>query len=145
MCRPGGVLCSSFLCGSYPTVWFASPSWFALVMHGAFCPNLTKHCSPSLPRLPAQPPLASGGCSRLCCFSAWGVTAGLVICWFKLFTCFSFLLCCPLCFQGSPQTGQPVFSGVWKPLFLRFPSQGGAPSLPPLSPFSSLIFFPICF
>ena len=58
---------------------------------------------------------------------------------------FSFLLCCPLCFQGSPQTQQRVFPGVWKPLFLRFPSQDRAPSLPPLSPFSSFIFFPTCF
>ena len=33
-----------------------------------------------------------------------------------------------------------MFPGIWKPLFLRFPSQDGAPSLPPLSPFSSFIF-----
>ena len=44
-----------------------------------------------------------------------------------------------------------VFPGVWKPLFLKFPSRRGfpardrAPSLPPLSPFSSFIFFPTCF
>ena len=44
--------------------------------------NLTKHCCPRLLHLPAQPPLASGGCRRLCCFSAGGVTVGLVICWF---------------------------------------------------------------
>ena len=40
-------------------------------------PNLTKHCSL---HHRAQPPLASGGCRHLCCFSAGGVTAGLVIC-----------------------------------------------------------------
>ena len=34
------------------------------------------------PHLPAQPPLASGGCRRLPCFSAGGVTVGLVICCF---------------------------------------------------------------
>ena len=34
------------------------------------------------PHLPAQPPLASGGCRRLHCFSAGGVTVGLIICWF---------------------------------------------------------------
>ena len=45
-------------------------------------PNLTKQCSPRLLRLPAQPPLASGGCRRLRCFSAGGVTVGLVICGF---------------------------------------------------------------
>ena len=44
-----------------------------------------------------------------------------------------------------------VFPGVWKPLFLKFPSRDGLPfpgqsSLhPPLSPFSSFIFFPTCF
>ena len=49
---------------------------------GRSCPILTKHCSPRLPRVPALPPLPSGGCRRLCCFSAGGVTVGLVICWF---------------------------------------------------------------
>ena len=49
---------------------------------GRSCPILTKHCSLRLPCLPAQPPLASGGCRRLCCFSAGGVTVGFVICWF---------------------------------------------------------------
>ena len=33
-------------------------------------------------RLPAQPPLANGGCRRLRCFSAGGVTVGLTICEF---------------------------------------------------------------
>ena len=49
---------------------------------GRSCPILTKHCSPRLPHLPALPPLASGRCRRLRCFSAGGVTVGLVICWF---------------------------------------------------------------
>ena len=48
---------------------------------GHSCPILTNLCSPRLPRFPALPPLASGGCRRLCCFSAGGVTVGLVICW----------------------------------------------------------------
>jgi hypothetical protein len=34
-----------------------------------------------------------------------------------------------------------VFPGVWKPLFLKFPSQDGAPSPPPLSLFHLLYFF----
>ena len=42
-------------------------------------PILKKQCSP---RLPAQPPLASGGCRCLRCFSAGGVTVGLLICGF---------------------------------------------------------------
>ena len=48
---------------------------------GRSCPILTKHCSPCLLRLPALPPLASGGYRHLCCFSAGGITVGLVICW----------------------------------------------------------------
>ena len=58
------------------------------------------------PTPPCSAPLASGECRCLCCFSAGGITTGLVICGFKLFTYFSSLLCCPLCFQGSPQTQQ---------------------------------------
>ena len=57
---------------------------------GLSSPILKKHCSL---RLPDQPPLASGGCRRLLCFSAGGVTAGLVICWFYLFIYFPSLLC----------------------------------------------------
>ena len=49
---------------------------------GRSCLILTKHCSPCLPRLPALLPLASGGCRHLHCFSAGGVTVGLIICWF---------------------------------------------------------------
>ena len=44
---------------------------------GRSCPILTKHCSPHLPCLPALPPLVSGRCWHLCCFSTGGVTLGL--------------------------------------------------------------------
>ena len=44
---------------------------------GRSCPILTKHCSLHLLHLPALPPLVSGGCRRLCCFSTGGVTLGL--------------------------------------------------------------------
>ena len=40
---------------------------------------LKKYCSPCLP---AQPPLASGRCRHLRCFSAGEVTVGLLICCF---------------------------------------------------------------
>ena len=59
----------------------AQVSSFWLCM-GCSCPILTKHCSPCLPCFPVLPPLPSGGCRRLRCFSAGGVTVGLVICWF---------------------------------------------------------------
>ena len=65
------------------------------------------HSGPILKkRLPAQPLLPSGGCRRLCCFSTGGVTIVHVICGFYLFIYFSSQLCCPLYFQGSPQTRQ---------------------------------------
>ena len=97
-----------------------------------------KQCSP---RLSIQPPLASGVCRRLHCFSAGGVTIGLVICGFKLFIYFSSLLCCPLCFQGSPQTWQwECFLVFGNFSLLRFPSQDRAPSAPLLSHFVFYIF-----
>ena len=42
----------------------------------------SKQCSP---RLPAQPPPASGRCRRLRCFSTGGVTVGLVTVGYNLF------------------------------------------------------------
>ena len=72
---------------------------------GRSCLILTKLCSPRLPRVPALPPLPNGGCRRLRCFSAGGVTwaCNLLV---LIISFFSFLLCCPLCFQGLPQTRQ---------------------------------------
>ena len=48
---------------------------------GRSCLIFTNLCSLRLPCFPALSPLASGGCRRLSCFSAGGVTIGLVICW----------------------------------------------------------------
>ena len=42
----------------------------------------------------------------VCAASPLGVTVGHVICGFKLFIYFSSQLCCPLRFQGFPQTHQ---------------------------------------
>ena len=42
----------------------------------------------------------------VCTASLLGLTFGHVICGFKLFIYFSSQLCCPLRFQGSPQTRQ---------------------------------------
>ena len=84
---PSFVLCA-VLVVSYVRAFrmLAIPQSFMLALvsslwlhSGHSGPILKKHCSL---RLPAQPPLASGGCRRLCCFSAGGVTVGLVICCF---------------------------------------------------------------
>ena len=48
---------------------------------GHSCLILTNLCSLHLPHFPALPTPAIGGCRRLCCFSAGGITVGLVICW----------------------------------------------------------------
>jgi len=42
----------------------------------------------------------------VCTASLLGITFGHVICGFKLFIYFSSQICCPLRFQGSPQTRQ---------------------------------------
>ena len=55
---------------------------------GHSCPILRNLCSPGLPRFPALPPLASGRCRRLCCFSPGGVTVGLVICFRRQWSAF---------------------------------------------------------
>ena len=80
---------------------------------GRSCPILTKLCSPRLPRLPALPPLPSGGCRRLCCFSAGGVTVGLVICFLKTMVCFSG------CLMSSASL-QKLFCGVCSALKCSF-------------------------
>ena len=75
-----------------------------------------------------------------------GVTAGHVIWGFKLFIYFSSWLCCPLWFQGSPQTRQWECFLVFGNLsFLRFPSRDGSLSQCLLSLFLSFIFFPTSF
>ena len=59
---------------------------------------------------------------------------------------FSSLLCCPLCFQGSPQTRQQeCFLVLETSLFLRLPSQDRAPSLPLLSLFFVFYIFSYLF
>ena len=138
---PGGVLCSSFSRGSYPTVWFASPSWFVLVTGGAFLP-ITKRCSLYLPRLPAMPPLVSGRCRCLCCFSTGGVTVGLVI------FGFNYLFIFPACYvalcasKACHRLGRETVSWCLETSLLKIPFQGQA-SLPrmELPPHLLCLFF----
>ena len=92
-------------------------------------------------RLHAQLPLASGGCGRLCCFSAGSY------CWaHNLWVLIIYLFFLPVMLPSEvPRltTDLPVrvFPGIWKLLFfLRLPSQDGSPSLPLLSLFIGYIF-----
>ena len=93
-------------------------------------------------RLPAQPPLASGGCRRLRCFSTGSYRWA-----HNLWVLIIYLFFLPVMLPSEvPRltTDLPVrvFPGVWKILsFLRLPSQDGALSLPLLSLFLSFIFF----
>ena len=124
--------------GSYPTVWFAISSKFSQFALRALrpCPY-SKKCSPCLP---AQPPLASGGCGRLLCFSTgsyhWARNLWVVI---------IYLFFLPLMLPSevpSLATDSPVkvFPGVWKLLSVLRP-----PSLSLLSLFLSFIFIPTSF
>ena len=134
---------AGFARGSYPTVWFASPSQFAQIALGAFRPDpYSKQCSL---HLRAQPPLASGGCRHLRCFSAVGVTVGLVICEFYLFI---FPPCyVALCASKAHHrlSSESISWCLETSLFLRLPSRDRALSLPLLSLFLSFIFFPTSF
>ena len=110
---------------------------------------LKKHCSP---RLPAQPPLASGGFMHLHCFSAGGVTVGLIICWFNYL--FIFLPCyVALCASKACHRlrSESVSWCLETSLFLRLPSRDETPfpgwSSLPTSFVSFFVFyiFPTCF
>ena len=107
-------------------------------MLGAFRLILKKHCSP---RLPAQPLLASGGCRHLRCFSTGGVTVGHAICGFKLFIFPpSYVALCGS--KARHRLGSESVSWCFETsLFLRLPSQDGAPSLPLFSLFLSFFSF----
>ena len=83
-------------------------------------PNLTKHCSR---HHRAQPPLASGRCRRLCCFSTGGVTVGHIICRFYIYLFFLPIMLLSVIPRLTTDSAVRVFPGVWKLLsLLRLPS-----------------------
>ena len=86
-------------------------------------------------RLPAQPPLASGLCRCLRCFSAGGVTVGLAIC--EVYLCIFSPRYVALCASKARHRfgSEKVSWCLETSLFLRFPSRDGTPSLPLLSLF----------
>ena len=69
---PGSVLCSSFSRGSYPTVWFASPSWIVLVARGAFLPDSYKALQPAPPALPCPAPTSQWRMQASVLLFRWG-------------------------------------------------------------------------
>ena len=99
-----------------------------------------------VPHLPAQPPLANGGCRRLHCFSAGGVTIGLVICGFNCLFIFPPCYVALCASKARHRLGSESISWYLETsLFLRLPSWDGALSLSLLSLFLSFIFFPTSF
>ena len=65
-------------------------------------------------RLPGQPPLASGGCRRLRCFSDGGVTIGLNL-WVLIIYLFFLPIMLPsLLPRLATDSAVRVFPGVWK-------------------------------
>ena len=94
----------------------------------------------------SQPPLASGRCRHLSCFSD-GIYLWARTLWVLIICLFFLPVMLPSEFPRLT-TDSPVrvFPGVWKLLsFLRLLSREGAPSLPLLSLFLSFIFFPTSF
>ena len=82
---------------------------------GRSCPILTKLCSLRLPRLPALPPLPNGGCRRLCCFSAGGVTVGLCNPLVLIIYLFFLPVMLPSVFPRlATDSAVRVFPSVWK-------------------------------
>ena len=93
-----------------------------------------------------SPPLASGGCRRLRCFSTGGVTVGQVICGFNYLFIFppSYVALCGS--KACHRLGSESVSWCLETsLFLRLPSWDGALSLPLLSLSLSFIVFPTSF
>ena len=92
-------------------------------------------------RLPAQAPLASGGCRRLRCFSTWRSYRWTGNLWVLII----YLFFLPVMLPSVVPRLATVFPGVWKLLFLRLPSRDRVPSLPLLSLFSVFYIFSYLF
>ena len=101
---------------------------------------------PPSQHLPAQPPLASGVCRYLRCFSTRVVTVGLQSAGFNCLFIFPPCYVALCASKAWHRLGSENVSWCLETsLFLRLPSQDGASSLPLLSLFLSFIFFPTSF
>ena len=95
-----------------------------------------------VPRLPAQPPLASGVCRRLHCFSAGGVTLGSQTASFNCLFIFSPCYVALCASKAQHRFSSEKVSWCLETSFiLRLPSRDGTLSLPLLSLFLSFVFF----
>ena len=91
-------------------------------------------------RLPAQPPLASGGFRRLRCFSTGGLTVGLVICGFNCLFIFLPVMLPSVLPRLSTDSAVRIFPGVWKLLF-KTPFPGWSSVPPFFVSFFCLLYF----
>ena len=115
-------------------------------MCGAFLPDSYKALQPAPPARPCPAPTSQWRMQASVLLFRWGS-----YCWAcNLLVIIIYLFFLPVMLPSvfprlATDSAGRVFPGVWKPLFFKFPSRDGLPSPPPLSPFSSFIFFPTCF
>ena len=142
----GLAVSQGFSRGSYPTVLFASPNYFAQIGLRVFRPDpYSKRCSPRSASLPS--PCLLVACAGICAASPLGQlpqgsqSAGFN-CLFIFPPCYV-ALCASKAWHrfGSEKVSWCLETS----LFLRLPSWDGTPSLPLLSLFLSFIFFPTSF
>ena len=137
---------AGFSRGRYPTVWFASPNYFAQIALRTFGPDsYSKRCSPSLASLPS--PRLLMACAGVCAASPLGeLPQGSQS---ATFNCLFIFSPCYVALCGSKArhrfSSEKVSWCLETSLFLRLPSRAGTPSLPLLSLFLSFIFFPTFF
>ena len=119
---------------------------------GVFLPNSYKALQPTPPTPPCPAPTCQWWMQASVLLFCWGS-----YCWacnLLVLIIYSFFL--PVMLPSvlprlATDSAGRVFPGIWKPLFLKFPSRDGLPfpgrsSLPTsFVSFSSFIFFPTCF
>ena len=116
-------------------------------MHGVFLPNSYKALQPTPPTPPCPAPTCQWRMQASVLLFHWGS-----YCWdHSLWVLIIYLFFLPVMLPSvlprlATDSAGRVFPGVWKPLFLKFPSRVGFPSQdrapsPPLFSFFHLLYF----
>ena len=132
----GSQVRAGFSRGRYPTVWFASPNYFAQIVLRVFRPDsYSKRCSPRCASLPSPRLLMAR--AGICAASPLGELpqdsqSSSFNCLFIFSSCYV-ALCAS---KARHRFGSEKVSWCLETsLFLRLPSRDGTPSLPLLSLF----------